>query len=321
MWPYITNVFFLYYIFSNWSLLIGHPFTLVTLDEILEKKKKGGSAPPPPQWIYNLNPPVTITVQCPVSHVCCHAYTHQRSPFQEGMWDILSKAATQTKASTIWLYNHAIRICTLQSCFFFYSFFFFILPGSTLSFLGPLHNPRRGFRQVLLLLRSLDVSLWEEGMRNKTKQKNMYQWLKEAMSPFIHKTAWEALTITHLNTQSAAPASEQLAIPSLFYCPWHSPPLSPPTYSSSLPLPLRHLLLFCQAKCTQPLYLSAHYFLTFSLLARTLSAPWKQISVSGTIRCAFSHIIYKLILGLWHISRDIITENETKNPVDIPSYV
>lgn len=72
-----------------------------------------------------------------------------------------------------------------------------------------------------------------------------------------------------------------------------------------------HLLFLCQTKCTHPLILSAHYFffLTFPL---TRSAPWKQISVGGTIRCAFPHAIYKLILVWWTISKDIFSRNKTK---------
>lgn len=43
---------------------------------------------------------------------------------------------------------------TTLSCLFIY-LFFGLLPGSTLSCLGPFHNPRKVFRQVLLLLRTL----------------------------------------------------------------------------------------------------------------------------------------------------------------------
>lgn len=75
-----------------------------------------------------------------------------------------------------------------------------------------------------------------------------------------------------------------------------------------------HLLFLCQTKCTHPLILSAHYFffLDISPHPLTRSAPWKQISVGGTIRCAFPHAIYKLILVWWTISKDIFSRNKTK---------
>lgn len=147
------------------------------------------------------------------------------------------------------------------------------------------------------------------------------------MSPFIlsHTTAQEALTIIHLNTQLTAPAGEQLTVPSLPL------PLSLSlslTLASSLPAHLLqppppaslffhrspHLLFLCQTKCTHPLILSAHYFFFFDISPHPLtrSAPWKQISVGGTIRCAFPHAIYKLILVWWTISKDIFSRNKTK---------
>lgn len=148
------------------------------------------------------------------------------------------------------------------------------------------------------------------------------------MSPFIlsHTTAQEALTIIHLNTQLTAPAGEQLTVPSLPLLPSLSLSL---TLASSLPAHLLqppppaslffhrspHLLFLCQTKCTHPLILSAHYFILFFDISPpplTRSAPWKQISVGGTIRCAFPHAIYKLILVWWTISKDIFSRNKTK---------
>lgn len=150
------------------------------------------------------------------------------------------------------------------------------------------------------------------------------------MSPFIlsHTTAQEALTIIHLNTQLTAPAGEQLTVPSLplppslFLCslsltlasslPAHL--LQPPPPASLFFHRSPHLLFLCQTKCTHPLILSAHYFFFFDISPHPLtrSAPWKQISVGGTIRCAFPHAIYKLILVWWTISKDIFSRNKTK---------
>lgn len=150
------------------------------------------------------------------------------------------------------------------------------------------------------------------------------------MSPFIlsHTTAQEALTIIHLNTQLTAPAGEQLTVPSLplppslFLCslsltlasslPAHL--LQPPPPASLFFHRSPHLLFLCQTKCTHPLILSAHYFFFFYISPHPLtrSAPWKQISVGGTIRCAFPHAIYKLILVWWTISKDIFSRNKTK---------
>lgn len=151
------------------------------------------------------------------------------------------------------------------------------------------------------------------------------------MSPFIlsHTTAQEALTIIHLNTQLTAPAGEQLTVPSLplppslFLCslsltlasslPAHL--LQPPPPASLFFHRSPHLLFLCQTKCTHPLILSAHYFFFFFDISPhplTRSAPWKQISVGGTIRCAFPHAIYKLILVWWTISKDIFSRNKTK---------
>ena len=123
------------------------------------------------------------------------------------------------------------------------------------------------------------------GNKNKGSKSNV---------PFfsLQTAAQEALTITHSHTQSTAlPGSSSLFLPSLSLflslsvtlassLPAHLLQPPPPSFSPSLPC----LLVVCQTKCTHPLYLPAHYFLTFPPPhPLTPPAPWKQISTHKLI--------------------------------------
>lgn len=113
-----------------------------------------------------------------------------------------------------------------------------LLPGSTLSSPAPLKQSQRGGSDKFFLC--CGSSMWHFE-KKREKKKGIKTKAQKATSPFfsLQTAAQEALAITHSHTQSTALPDEQLAVPSLSLsfslCPWHSPPLFPPTYSSPLP--------------------------------------------------------------------------------------
>lgn len=143
-------------------------------------------------------------------------------------------------------------------------------PGSTLSFPGPLKNPRKGFRR--------DATLGEEEEKKFRLKKQRSLLCVFFFSSQNGLSSTHAHTLEHRVNGSGKTAAR--SSPSLH--PWHPPHLFPPTYSSSLPPSLSLSTLacsLCQTKCKHPLYLSAHYFQTFSTDAHTFCEKKYQLQV------------------------------------------
>lgn len=116
---------------------------------------------PPSLPLYDLTLPITITVRSPQSHVCWHAEAHTHahahitgsvfSRFQAGMRYFLKQ---RRKAELPCLFDCKNMPSPSPRCDSPLLPFCegrkqnkrHLLPGSTLSTLGPLHNPRKGFK-------------------------------------------------------------------------------------------------------------------------------------------------------------------------------
>lgn len=104
-------------------------------------------------------------------------------------------------------------------------------PGSTLSFPGPLKNPRKGFRR--------DATLGEEEEKKFRLKKQRSLLCVFFFSSQNGLSSTHAHTLEHRVNGSGKTAAR--SSPSLH--PWHPPHLFPPTYSSSLPPSLSLSLL------------------------------------------------------------------------------
>lgn len=144
-----------------------------------------------------------------------------------------------------------------------------LLPGSTLSTLGPLHNPRKGFK---FAARARCDTLKRRG----GKKENQNKWLKSNVP--LYSFTHDGSRSTHDHTLEHPVDSSGRRAAHCSFPPSPSPSLSLSlslTLASSLPAHLLqppppaslffhrspHLLFLCQTKCTHPLILSAHYFI------------------------------------------------------------
>lgn len=171
LFPFLVNP-------VNVNLTSCHPS--VTLDKPLSKRN-GTSYPSSSSSLplYDLTLPITITVRSPQSHVCWHAQAHTHahitgsvfSRFQAGMRYFLKQ---HSKAELPCLFDCKNMPSPSPRCDSPLLPFCegrkqnkrHLLPGSTLSTLGPLHNPRKGFK---FAARARCDTLKRRGKKRKTK--------------------------------------------------------------------------------------------------------------------------------------------------------